>query len=351
MMADIFPTSEHQVLWAAAFLGLFFGAIAQWSRFCAVRSLYDWWYRAHKGKLGGFLLAMLTALLASQLLAFSGQINLNETHYAARSVALLLVPLGGLIFGLGMSLSNACGARSLVLLGEGNLRSLVVLLALAVGAAMTLSGLVAPVRIWLEDLSRIPLPVTTVPEIFQSMGLATGTATLLGVVIPSLLLSVAIYKGCARQLSARDIAGGIAVGLLVTGGWWITGVIGDDDFDPHRLISLTFVAPLSDGLQYLMLSTGTRLQFGTVVVYAIVAGSLFMALVSGSFRWQGFHSTAQLGKAISGGLLMGIGGVMALGCTLGQGLTGFSTLALSSFLAIVGIVAGARTGFFLQSQN
>lgn len=349
-MPDLFENQAQAVLWAALLLGLGFGAIAQWSQFCAVRSLHDWWYRHQKGRLGAFILAMMTALLASQLLAYTTPIDFSDSHVTARSTALLLVPVGGLLFGLGMSLSNACGARSLVLLGEGNLRSLVVLLSLGLGAAMTLSGLIAPARIWMEDLLRFPLPATTLPELIHGTGLSLSMATLAAVAITLLILAAILLRGCRADLKRQDWLGGILVGLLVAAGWWITGVLGHDDFDPHRLISLTFVAPIGDSLQYLMLSTGTRLQFGVVVVFGIVAGSLAPALLSGNFRWQGFHSTGQLGKAIGGGLLMGIGGVMALGCTLGQGLSGFSTLALSSFLAIAGIVVGARFGFSLQSQ-
>ncbi len=347
-MSELVSDPATAVLWGGALLGLVYGAIGQWSRFCAVRGLLDWWSRGHGGRLGGFLLAMAVALLGSQLLHIAGYLNLNDSHYTARSASLFLVPVGGLLFGLGMTLANACGSRSLVLLGEGNLRSLVVLLSLAVGAGMTLSGVLAPLRLWLEDAVRVPPPGTTVPEALTLMGLsptlATGLAVTLLIAVIALLLRPRI-----RHMSARDWSGGLLIGLLIPAGWWITGVLGHDDLDPQRLASLTFVAPINDSLEYLMLSTGTRLQFGTVVAYSIVAGSLVMALLSGDFRWRGFEHTAQLGKAITGGLVMGIGGVIALGCTIGQGLTGFSSLALSSLLAIAGIIAGARLGFRLQS--
>ena len=348
-MSELISDPVRAVLWGGALLGLMYGVIGQWSRFCAVRGLLDWWSRGHGGRLGGFLAAMMVALLGSQLLHISGYVNLNETHYTAQSVSILMVPLGGLLFGLGMALANACGTRSLVLLGEGNLRSLVVLLALGVGAGMALSGVVAPLRIWLEDATRMPLPGTTLPEGLTLAGLPPTAATLTASGLLLVILALRLAPRM-RDMSLRDWIGGLIIGALVPAGWWITGVLGYDDFDPQRLASLTFVAPISDSLEYLMLSTGTRLQFGTVVVYGIVAGSLAMALLTGRFQWRGFEHTGQLGKAIAGGLLMGIGGVLALGCTLGQGLTGFSTLALSSFVAIAGIIGGARLGFRLQSS-
>ncbi len=348
MMNELVSDPARAVLWGGALLGVLYGVIGQWSRFCAVRSLLDWWSRGHGGRLGGFLLAMAVALLGSQLLHIGGYVNLNDSHYTARSASLLMVPVGGILFGLGMTLANACGSRSLVLLGEGNLRSLVVLLSLGVGAGMALSGLIAPLRIWLEDSARVPLPGTTVPEALTLMGLSPTVATIAAMVLLIVTLAL-VLRPCLRDMNVRDWCGGLLIGLLIPAGWWITGVLGHDDFDPQRLASLTFVAPVNDSLEYLMLSTGTRLQFGTTLVYSVVAGSLAMAVLSGRFQWRGFERTGQLGKAITGGLFMGIGGVIALGCTIGQGLTGFSTLALSSLLAITGIITGARLGFRLQS--
>ena len=346
-MIELVSDPARAVLWGGALLGMVYGVIGQWSRFCAVGGLLDWWSGGHRGRLGGFIVAMLVALTGSQLLHVVGYVNLNDTHYTDQSVSIAMVPLGGMLFGLGMTLANACGTRSLVLLGEGSLRSLVVLLSLGIAAGMTLTGVVAPLRIRLEDAARLPLPGTTLPEGLMLAGLLPMAATVIATGILIVVL-VALLRPNLKDMAPRDWSGGLVIGTLVPAGWWITGVFGGHDVDPRQLTSLTFVVPISNSLEYLMLSSGTRLQFGTVVVYGIVAGSLAMALLTDRFRWRGFRSTGEFGKAIIGGLLMGFGGVLALGCTLGQGLTGFSTLALSSFLAIAGIIPGARLAFRLQ---
>jgi hypothetical protein len=136
----------------------------------------------------------------------------------------------------------------------------------------------------------------------------------------------------------------VAVGLLIAAGWFATGYLGADDFSPAPVASLTFVAPTADTVQYVMLSTALPLSFGIALVAGTLAGSFVTALLSHRFELEGYGSTRQLLRSIAGAALMGSGGAMAYGCTVGQGLTGLSTLALPSFLAVAGIVAGAAAG-------
>ena len=140
--------------------------------------------------------------------------------------------------------------------------------------------------------------------------------------------------------SAGLLAAGAAIGLLVAAGWFATGYLGDDDFSPAPVASLTFVAPVADTLQYAMLSTGLSLSFGIVLVAGIVIGSLITSLVTRRFRLEGFVSARHMLRSLTGAALMGVGGAMAYGCTVGQGLTGVSTLALPSFIAVVGYMGG-----------
>lgn len=327
---DLLDNPQRLALWGTALLGLLLGSLAQWSRFCLLRGLIEFRHQGKGLKLQSFLLAMAVALAGSQWLVWSGWVDLSTSLYAQRTPALPLLLAGGLLFGYGMALANACGARSLVLLGSGNLRSLLTLFCLALGAGMTLSGLLAPLRVQLETLTRTELPLAVLPSVFTLPLLA-------------LLLFAAFYKG--QLLKARkELIGGLLIGLLVPVGWWLTGVVGADDFNPMRLASLTFIAPISETQQYLVLATGTSLSFGILLVAGVVTGAWLRALLSGEFRWQAFESTRQMQKALLGGLLMGIGGVLALGCSFGQALTGFSTLALASFLAIASIVGGAWLG-------
>ena len=146
------------------------------------------------------------------------------------------------------------------------------------------------------------------------------------------------------QRARGQIAAGIAVGLLVVAGWFATGYLGADDFNPAPVASLTFIAPIADALQYMMLSTGSTLNFGIITVFAVFAGSLVTALATGRFHLEGYQSPRHMLRSAGGAALMGAGGVMAFGCSVGQGLTGLSTLSLASLVAVAGILLGTAAG-------
>ncbi|MCG6658209.1 YeeE/YedE family protein [Halomonas campisalis] len=325
------------VVWSGLAIGLLFGATGQATGFCLTRGLVNAWRDADTRKLRGFALAMAVALLGSQALVALGVLSLGDALYLTPSPSWLAVPLGGVLFGYGMVLANGCGARSLVLLAGGNLRSFVVLVCLGLAAYMTLSGVLAPLRVWLEGITTLPLPARDLPRL---LGLP---AWLPALVIGGALAGWAL-AGSAFRASPRDWLGGSIIGALVPAGWYVTGVVGFDDFEPVRLATLTFIAPIGETLQYLMLATGTRLGFGVSVVAGVVAGALITALARRDLRLRGFDGPQHMLRSMAGGTLMGIGGVMALGCSIGQGLSGFSTLSLATFAALAGILAGARLG-------
>src|SRR5690606_21693728 len=279
---------------------------------------------------------------ATQALAVWADIDLNRSLYRQGSPALPLIFGGGLLFGIGMTLANACAARSLVLLGTGNLRSLAVLLVLGISAYMTLSGVLAPLRVALEQELRVGLPANSLPGLLAPTGLTDDVASALVAGALGLALAVFCLGHRPFRQSPRHWLGAVLIGLLVSAGWGITGVLGADDFEPVRLASLTFVAPVGESLQYLMLSTGRTLSFAVVTVAGVLLGSLLRALLAGEFQWQSYGSPRQMGRSGPGAAVLGIGGVLALGRALGQGLTGASTLALTSLLALLGIVLGAR---------
>jgi hypothetical protein len=144
--------------------------------------------------------------------------------------------------------------------------------------------------------------------------------------------------------SFGQVAAGLAMGLLVAAGWYATGFLGNDDFNPVPVTSLTFIAPIADALQYVMLSTGSTLNFGIATVGGVFAGSLITALATGQFHLEGYRSPQHMLRSGGGAALMGTGGVMAFGCSIGQGLTGLSTLAVASFIAVAGIMLGTAIG-------
>jgi hypothetical protein len=271
-------------------------------------------------------------------------VDLGKSIYLQPSFSAPVMFLGGLLFGYGMVLSNGCGSRALVLLGRGNLRSFVVVIVLGIVAEMTLKGLIAPARIALVQASQATARVTSVPGLLWSAGMGDVAARMLAASILSAALIIFAFAHAPFRKSSGQIAAGLVVGGLVAAGWYATGYLGADDFNPAPVASLTFIAPIADTLQYAMLSTGLTLNFGIATVTGVFVGSLLTALLTGRFHLEGYHSPRHMLRSIAGAVLMGAGGAMAYGCSVGQGLTGLSTLALPSFVAVAGILLGTAAG-------
>jgi hypothetical protein len=183
-----------------------------------------------------------------------------------------------------------------------------------------------------------------VPALLSALGLGEIPAHLLAASIMSAVLIIFAFAHLPFRRSPGQIAAGLLVGVLVAAGWFATGYLGADDFNPTPVTSLTFIAPIADALQYVMLSTGSTLNFGIATVGGVFAGSLLTALATGRFHWEGYRSPHHMLRSAGGAALMGAGGVMAFGCSIGQGLTGLSTLALASFVAVAGILLGTAAG-------
>jgi hypothetical protein len=262
--------------------------------------------------------------------------------------------VGGFLFGVGMTLGGGCGQRTLVRTGGGNLKSLVVLLVLGLTAYITLRGLLAGVRIEIFeplsiDLSEYALADQSLASVLVAVsGLAPESVAKGLAVIIGLALLIYTLKDKDFRTSGDAIVSGLVVGLLVAGAWLVTGVVGNDDFDPVRLETLTFIAPVGNMLNYLMTWTGSTIGFGIAVVFGVLAGSLAYAVASGNFRIETFSSRSDMLNHLYAGVLMGFGGVLSLGCTIGQGVGGFSTLALGSVVSIVFIVFGCALTIKMQ---
>jgi hypothetical protein len=249
-----------------------------------------------------------------------------------------------MLFGYGMVLSNGCGSRALILLGKGNLRSFVVVIVLGIFAEMTLKGLIAPARVAAIQVTQVTARINSLPALLSSFGLNEVYGRMFATSLVSAALIIFAFSHAQFRRSLGQMAAGVAVGLLIAAGWYATGRLGADDFNPIPVASLTFIAPIADSLQYLMLSTGSTLSFGITTVAGVFAGSLVTALLTGRFELEGYSSPRHMLRSAGGAALMGIGGVMALGCSIGQGLTGISTLALASFVAVAGILVGSGLG-------
>lgn len=332
------------VVYAGLLIGLAYGAVGLLSGFCLMSSLRGWWAQGDGRLIRSYALALGLAIAVTQLLAAGGTVDLGKSIYLQPSFSAPLMFFGGLLFGYGMVLSNGCGSRALVLLGRGNLRSFVVVIVLGISAEMTLKGLIAPARIAMLQASQAAPKIISLPALLSTSGIGeTFARTLASSVISGALIIFAFAHGPFRR-SWGQAGAGIAVGLLVAAGWVATGYLGADDFNPTPVTSLTFIAPIAEALQYAMLSTGSTLNFGIATVGGVFAGSLATALLTGRFHWEGYQSPRHMLRSAGGAALMGAGGVMAFGCSIGQGLTGLSTLALASFVAVAGILLGTAAG-------
>ncbi len=331
-------------------LGAIFGAIAQRTNFRTMGAISDIVFMADWNRFRAWLLAIAVAILGSQALHGGGLVDLGESIYLTTNLGWVGAIVGGLLFGFGMTLGSGCANRTLVRLGAGNLKSLVTILFLGIFAYMTLRGLTGLVRVQVEafsnlDLDEFGLASQGFPDILSALtGLSAEAAR--WAIVPAFAggLLWFCFKSASFRASPRHLVAGLVLGALVPAGWYVTGVIGYDDFDPTPLASLSFVAPAGDSIQYLMTFTGSTINFGIGTVSGVIVGSFVAARLSGEFRVESFSEANDMIRHMVGGALMGIGGIMALGCTIGQGMAGMSTLALGSLIAVLSIIAGGVFG-------
>ncbi len=345
------------LIWASFGLGAAFGAAARAGSFCLLRGLSQ--AMSPRPVIDGtpgqkapprmapalqaFALALAVALLGTQLLGIGGQLDLAKALPMRAQFSPLGVLLGGLMFGAGMAMANACGARALVLLAGGNLRALWVLLWLGLSAQAAMTGVLVPARRFLQGWQTVELPQPGLPAWLVAQGVPAGVALLLAIGLPALLLlAYALWRPALRHRPAQWL-GALVIGLLVAAGWWISAHVGVDPFafEPKPLSSLSFISPVAESWLYLQLAVGRELAAAVAMVGGVLAGAFVVAVLSRSFRWEGFDSTGRMAASAVGGVLMGFGGVVAMGCSIGQNLSGLSTLALASLPAAAGIVLGA----------
>jgi uncharacterized protein len=329
-------------------VGVVFGAVANRTNFCTMGAVSDWVNMGDKNRLRAWFLAIGVAILGAQALQAAGYFDLGKSVYLTPNFGWLGHLAGGLIFGIGMTLGSGCGQRTLVRVGSGNLKSLVVMVMLAVSGYMTMRGLFGVFRMEVIEATNVQLAAYGLPN--QGMPTLLGAllhidnVQLLGWLIAAALgfgLVAFAFANAAFRRSLDDMLAGIVIGLCVVAGWYITGVIGRDEFEPVRFESYTFVAPVAENLMYLMTFTGSTISFGVAAVFGVIAGSFLYALFAGRLRIETFSNRGDMIRHILGGILMGFGGVLAIGCTVGQGITGMSTLALGSLITLVSIIFGS----------
>ncbi|HJQ61167.1 MAG TPA: YeeE/YedE family protein [Vineibacter sp.] len=323
-------------------IGMAFGAVARWSAFCVRGAVEDLLSTADAPRLRGYLLAAAVALLGTQALVGFGLIDLGKTPYLPSLLPLGGVVLGGLAFGVGMVLAGGCGARLLVLAAGGNLRSVITLAVFAIAAYATMRGLFALPRQSFSAATGVDLKLVGLAD--QSLASLTAkvwsTDVARGLAAIALAVPALIYV-FRRKVAPRHLIGGALIGLLVPAGFAVTGILAADEFNPVPPESLTVTGPLGQTLVYGLTYTGAAMDFGVAWVLGIPVGAGLVALLRRETKLEGFNGAEHTRRYLLGGVLMGVGGVFAVGCTVGQGLTGVSTLSIGSLLATAAIFAGA----------
>ena len=360
----------HEVILYGFVVALVMGALVNKTNFCTMGAVSDWVNMGKKGRLYAWLFAICIALAGALILEAMGVLSLSSTlpPYRTANFAWLRYLLGGFMFGIGMTLAGGCGNKTLVNIGGGNLKSLFVLVVLAYFAylmtktefyAVAFHGWINYVTIDLaahgiesQSLSHIAAGLFGLED-NKTLHLILGAAMVLGI-LWLIFRSQQFYK------NFNNVLGGLAVGLAVLACWYITGgsmgqeamEVADCMDEPPEGVgvqSYTFISPAGAILHYLNYPTDYSLiTLGMMAVVGVIVGSLLYALISRRFSFVWFSSWSDFFKHLVGGILMGIGGVLSMGCTIGQGITGVSTLALGSMLVVVSIVFGSALTMKIQ---
>jgi len=347
------------VVGGAFLLAFVFGAVGNKTRFCTMGAVSDWVNMGDLGRMRMWLLAIAVALLGSSALHLAGVVDLAKSIYPGPNFTWLSYIVGGLLFGVGMTLGSGCGSKTLIRIGTGNLKSLVVYVFLGLAAYMTLRGLFGAFRVEvLEKASMTLAQGQDLPSLLPFIPFGRAT---LAILVGGALVAY-VYADKEFRSTWDYSLGGVVTGLVVVGGWYVSGRLGYLAEDPNtlqeafvrtntgRMESFSFVSPLAYTLEYLMFWTDKSkvITYGIASAAGVIAGSAAYAIATRTFRWEGFRDAEDTALHVIGGVLMGFGGITALGCTVGQAITGFSTLALGSILTFICIVAGAAATMKLQ---
>lgn len=336
--------------WLAALAGLMGGLVlglaARLGRFCALGAIEDALYGGSFLRLRMWGLAGAVAMFAVFVAEGAGIVETGRSIYLRLPWSPLATALGGLMFGYGMALVGTCAYGALARLGGGDLRALVMVLVIGLSAYMAVGGLTALARARLTDATAVePFGIA------HGLGATAGLpAWPVGIVLALGLAAIALADGRFRRARGRLFAAA-AAGGAVAFGWIATARLGATAFVPVPFESYSFVTPLGDSILYAMTSTGATVDFGIGAVVGVVLGAALGSAIRGEFRWEACDDARELRRQILGAFLMGTGGVLALGCTVGQGLSGLSVLAPSAVVAVICIGLGAIFGLRLLVEG
>ena len=330
-------------------IGALFGGLVYRTNFCTMGALSDVVNLGDWRRMRSWVLAIVTAMAGAQILDAASIVELKRSMYLGASLNWAGASLGGLMFGFGMVFSGGCASRNLARVGGGDLRALFTVIVVGISAYMAIGGILGPARAALEQATAVALKTPS-----QAVGdLVAGglgwPAAMANRAIAAVLVAAGLLwclKDADFRASPMHVVAGLGVGLAAVAGWALTGLAFDDLAErPTQPVSLTFVRPSGDAIEWLARFTAQPMPgFGVATVFGTIFGAFAAAKAMGRFRLATFSDTGDTLRNLMGAVLMGTGGVLALGCTVGQAITGLSTLAAGSFLTFAAIVAGGFCG-------
>jgi len=384
MTFDNFFAAQSSFLWAAFGIALVMGAVVNKTNFCTMGAVSDLVNIGDSGRFRAWLLAIAVALLGVTLLEPFGLVDPDNSYPSYRSGELLWIEnlLGGLMFGIGMTLASGCGNKCLIRIGGGNIKSIMVMLVIGVIAYFMVSPFPGSDKTlfsllfydWIRPLS-VNLGASQDLGALLA-GKSVDTARMVTGGVLGMLLLLFVFKSAEFRGSLDNILGGLVVGLAIVAAWYVTtnitieadgeilslggyheewDMLADSDEGkpeqgrPLSPQSFTFINPMAQTVGYAGRGFDrSLLTVGVMAWLGVIAGSLLWSLLSRSFRFEWFSSVGDFVNHLVGAILMGFGGVLALGCTIGQGITGISTLAAGSFITFVAIIFGSALTMKIQ---
>jgi uncharacterized protein len=339
------PDFEPRLLYVLAGLGcgLIMGAAARRVRFCTFGAIEDVILAGSTVRLRTWFLAMGIAILATQFLASLDFIRLDQSIYHATTFQPLAAAVGGIMFGFGMALAGNCGYGTIIRMSSGDLRALAVFVAMGISAYGVARGILNPLRRAL--FGPVALSVdsqhTNIPDVMSSL---VGMNGLVATITLCAVLFIWCFASPTFRKSWRDIGVAITVGLTIPLAFYLTSRISEAALEDGHVEALSYALPLGETLVYFMTYTGTEMDFTVAAVIGTVLGAFIVAALRRELHLEGFDEARDMRRHLLGACLMGAGGVLAGGCTVGQGLSGMAAGSLSAPIAVMGILVGAASG-------
>jgi len=321
--------------------GIALGLAARLGRFCTLGAIEDMLYGGDDRRLRMWAIAIGVAIIGTHLAMSAGHFDTEQTAYLNRAWNPLATVIGGLMFGYGMALSGNCGYGALARLGGGDLRSFVIVIVMGLSAYFVMSGPLAHLRVWLFP---VEMDTGTPQGLGQLLQNSLGISPMLTALAVGLGIIAWAFGSSDMRQSPKHIFWGAVVGLAIITGWIGTYWVTTTGFEPEPIETHTFVAPIGDTIYYFMTASGNALSFSVGSVVGVMIGAALGSFSNGHFRWEACDDPRELRRQIAGAALMGPGAILAVGCSVGQGISAFSTLAYSAPVAFIAIFLGAAFG-------